>query len=721
MMMPNPSLMAAGNLPAADTIVLFDRVVNPKSRQSMSVFADVWWDLTPGLFEAHTTSRRINFDTVPDRFRHTAKYYVWHLINRDNPRPATSGRQRRLALRSIAAGFPRLTAFLHWLDTRGVADLAEVTAELLDDYATDVMRLEASTNVRMALLADVRRLWSYRSVLPVLMRLPESPPWGGEQPSELLGGAKRSRENRTMRIGAETMQTLLMWCLRFIDDFADDIIAAYHEYLHLWGRSVAFQPGARGGQAGPRQSPRQAEAAVRAWLRSLQRSGATLPSRARGDQEPEIDWTHLCRLFHVNSFGFQPGHRLRAMVEAAGLPLGGPAVLDTPITGLLHDRPWRTTPIRYDEAAGLARLLSTAALVVTAYLTGMRVGEVLNLERGCAHRDPVTQLWLIAGKHWKNARDDHGNKIPEGQQRPDPWTTVAPAAAAIAVLERLHPQQLLFTTELKPAREQQPASVAHGQRRVTRYGLGRTPGEINNDIAALIVWINQHAGQQNLTSERISADPHGAITLTRFRRTLAWHIVRRPRGLVAGAIQYGHLHVQMTLGYAGTYESGFPDEHAFEQWLYRLESLAENHRRLAEGEHVSGPAADTYRQRVITANHQFAGRVLTSNRHVHDLVTNPLLQIYPGRAMTCVFDPAKALCQLRPAASDTRRTPDQDDCRPSCRNLAFTDRDILAVRRQASELRAVVDDRLAPSLRHHRERAELDRLHKIIRQHEHGK
>jgi hypothetical protein len=33
-------------------------------------------------------------------------------------------------------------------------------------------------------------------------------------------------------------------------------------------------------------------------------------------------------------------------------------------------------------------------------------------------------------------------------------------------------------------------------------------------------------------------------------RTLAWHIVRRPRGLIAGAIQYGHLHAQITLGYA---------------------------------------------------------------------------------------------------------------------------------------------------------------------------
>ncbi|MFG1710570.1 hypothetical protein ACFLIM_46130 [Nonomuraea sp. M3C6] len=29
-----------------------------------------------------------------------------------------------------------------------------------------------------------------------------------------------------------------------------------------------------------------------------------------------------------------------------------------------------------------------------------------------------------------------------------------------------------------------------------------------------------------------------------------------------------------------------------------------------------------------------------------DLLNNPLLQIHPGRAMVCVFDPDKALCQL---------------------------------------------------------------------------
>ncbi|MDT9694824.1 hypothetical protein [Streptomyces sp. P17] len=54
------------------------------------------------------------------------------------------------------------------------------------------------------------------------------------------------------------------------------------------------------------------------------------------------------------------------------------------------------------------------------------------------------------------------------------------------------------------------------------------------------------------------------------------------RDATAAAIQYGHLRVQMTLGYAGNYASGFPDDLAFEDWLARLDTLADAHQRLRE-------------------------------------------------------------------------------------------------------------------------------------------
>ncbi|MCC9706052.1 hypothetical protein E4N62_12755 [Streptomyces sp. MNU76] len=168
----------------------------------------------------------------------------------------------------------------------------------------------------------------------------------------------------------------------------------------------------------------------------------------------------------------------------------------------------------------------------------------------------------------------------------------------------------------------------------------------------------------------------------------------------------------------GSYESGFLDEYAFEDWLYRLEGLAEDEQALSHGEHVSGPAADAYRYRVTAASREFAGRVLTSDRQARDLLGNQLLQIHHGMGMTCVLNPQTAACQLRGTADAPMVTPDTDDCQPKCVNLARTDRDIEHVKQHARDLAEIVDDPLAPPIRHARERHELTRLKKIIDAHE---
>jgi hypothetical protein len=63
---------------------------------------------------------------------------------------------------------------------------------------------------------------------------------------------------------------------------------------------------------------------------------------------------------------------------------------------------------------------------------------------------------------------------------------------------------------------------------------------------------------------------------------------------------------------------------------------------------------------------------------------------------------------------------DTDDCRPTCRNLARTDRDIDHVKKQATRLAATTADPLAPGIRHQRDRHELHRLEALIRSHEQG-
>ena len=171
----------------------------------------------------------------------------------------------------------------------------------------------------------------------------------------------------------------------------------------------------------------------------------------------------------------------------------------------------------------------------------------------------------------------------------------------------------------------------HRPGRVTRSGQART--DTGDDLGVFVGWVNDYCALRGLPM--IPLDPLGRLNISRFRRTLAWFIRRRPRGLVAGAIQYGHVHTRLIQGYAGDYNSGFPDEYAFEDFLARLDELAADERALAAGEHVSGPAAHTYRNRIGAATAQFAGHVLTTGKQARDLLGNPLLQIFHGEGMTC--------------------------------------------------------------------------------------
>jgi hypothetical protein len=120
----------------------------------------------------------------------------------------------------------------------------------------------------------------------------------------------------------------------------------------------------------------------------------------------------------------------------------------------------------------------------------------------------------------------------------------------------------------------------------------------------------------------------------------------------------------------------------------------------------------------VNAATRFAGRTLRTNREAATLLANPDLQIFTGKGMTCVRDPARAACRVATDERGARRTPDIDDCRPSCANIARTDRDIYVLRQQAARLCVLVNDPAAPPVRHDRERHELARLeHLIARDH----
>jgi hypothetical protein len=698
--------------PRPGTLVLLNRDLRPGTDMStLSRFRDDHWDLNPAIFEDHLKSVTLNFGFAPAALRPAAKFYVWQLLNHTGSQ--SLGRTgARMAVQSIYQAFTYSLRFvLGWFDKQGITAFCQVTPELLDRYLDELISEGIPLEQGYGRLREVRRLWAHRAILPASMRLPDAPPWGGQDTQDLLGARRQDRENRTARIGEPTMQMLLRWAIRFVEDLADDIIPAHDEYLELRSRTPdqRRRTGRRGAKGQRRHRRAELEQVTAAYLQDLRDRGESLPGRPGENGQLKIHWRRLVQVLDYGSESLKYTAAGR-MIAEAGLPVGEHAYLCQPLRGVVDGRPWRADRIHYDEARGLARLLSTACFIIVAYLSGARAGEILNLRRGCISHDDATGLWLMTGLYFKDARDQDGSKIPEGQIRPDPWVVIEIVATAVAVLERLHASQLLF-----------PAKLQHNRRPsdAKRLGAARRPELIGQDLEAFRAWVNAYCHKHGRADE-IPDDGRGPLAASRFRRTLAWFIRRRPRGLIAASIQYGHLHTRMLQGYAGSYESGFPDEYAFEDWLFRLEGLAEDEKALAAGEHVSGPAADTYRYRVTAASREFAGRVLKTARAARDLLGNPLLQIHHGEGMTCVFDPATAACQLRGTADDPMVTPDIDDCRPRCPNLARTDRDIETVKQRAGTLAEIVADPLAPPIRNERERRELERLHRIIEAHQQG-
>jgi hypothetical protein len=78
-----------------------------------------------------------------------------------------------------------------------------------------------------------------------------------------------------------------------------------------------------------------------------------------------------------------------------------------------------------------------------------------------------------------------------------------------------------------------------------------TPSIASGHIRHFTAWANALAQDHGRPHEMIPQDPDGAVTLTRFRRTLAWFVHRRPGGRVALGIQYGHLTAPLAESYGG--------------------------------------------------------------------------------------------------------------------------------------------------------------------------
>lgn len=357
----------------------------------------------------------------------------------------------------------------------------------------------------------------------------------------------------------------------------------------------------------------------------------------------------------------------------------GPSPLQVPVTGQVEGRPWREF-MDYEETPILVRHLATAAAIVILYLTGMRPQEAQSLRSGCcpdpeANPDGSTPRHLIRSHHYKNVRDSDGHHVSAGEERAVPWVAITPVVNAIRVLERIVPEgELLFSSTHHDVVARRKH---HGA--LKRSSLGRR-------VEALVSWINQEAIAQGLPTQQVPEDPHGNLGLSRLRRTLAWHIARRPGGLVALAIQYGHMRTALdartSTGYGSRARRGFHGELDVETALAAAQTAARLRDATAAGEKISGPAA---RRALIGATSipGFEGALTTPKAAAKFLARDGLILFdNPDAFLICAFKRDTALCDPDPGAT----APNQFACQLGCGNAVRTDSHAQSAREHADRL-----------------------------------
>ena len=243
---------------------------------------------------------------------------------------------------------------------------------------------------------------------------------------------------------------------------------------------------------------------------------------------------------------------------------------------------------------------------------------------------------------------------------------------AIEVLEKMVPDgALLFDNQVHDI-----------HRKSTNTGA-IVGASMRTRIADFTNWANQQADRHNLVRETIPPDPTPTIGVSRFRRTLAWHIARRPNGHIALAIQYGHMRSTMVTGrYAARGRDGIHHLIDVETARAVADTIADLQDDLDNGAGISGPAARDVIN-IAARTPRFTGTTMNATT-ARRLLANGDLTLHdnPQALLLCRYKPDRALCQRQ----DANDTPNLDDCRPNCTNIARTDHHATQLRARAQQL-----------------------------------
>ena len=628
-----------------------------------SMFADDTWSLRP-MEVTRGSVQNLHWIpgpkeqqySVPPHLIKPFKRIVWLIINRPAPVAYLAGNNGRRwpAASSVYERFRVFRHFAHFLGGHEITRLCDVSSDLLDTYATAVLADEsrssqASKAQDLGYIAAIAHLADY---LPEADHMVE-PTWFGQN----LGGRARGADNSKEIIHPDTFAPLLWWSQQILK-CAPDIVAAVK-----WLNAALSRP----------QPKEHSTAGYNAVEQIVASRSGILP---QGEISGYVASQYLIALHgggaHIGDFSswrWQRGGRYSVDPDL-------PQPIPVPVTCVIEGRPWLPL-IDYRDIGKLQRVLQAAAAILICTCTGMRGEECTKLQRGALRTIPRPDgaySYRIDGRIFKAVRDDNDQQDRSGKQWV--WATIKPGADAITALERL--------AEVTGSSGLMAHPDSHNQPGLTSATMTRWINELIEYANGLRTALEVHH------IHHIDPDPAGNVTLDRFRRSVAWHIVNQPDGLAAAGVQFGHMQSTTTDGYASTITSGIAATMDEERTRALYTTLQDHAIAAKNGMKASGPAA----KQLGKALNRFGAKRFPgtyadlSKKDERRLRSDPDLAVRenPGHGCLCLANPLKP--ETMACSRENDGEPNRNDCKTYCGNRVYTDATVAEDKEEATQLRS---------------------------------
>lgn len=360
--------------PGPDTPVVQDRWISANNTHPNSRYSDDLWSLGPLTDNPGHPLHQVIWSKCPTVLQPEMRLIIWTLINGEL-RPSyvqarsMQGRARDgvLSMRNCILEWLKLA---RWLHRHGVTRLRECTAEHWTAFAATRTAAQNNRGHALKLLRWLSDLWAFDQ----LSAQPSgviSPPWESEGVDDYLPAATgdTNGENRTEPVDPTVIGPLLTWSIRLVEDFGDDILAAWAERRRMIAQVNATTP-----------TPETLDT-LRQYLLSHIDAQAPLPAMQHRGRGMTLNRLYIAAVTGAAYSQIQYlSERLELPKLTAQRP--GPCTMQVRVTGVIEGRPWREH-LDFEEAPTLVRHLATAAAVVILYLTGMRPQEARTLRSGC--------------------------------------------------------------------------------------------------------------------------------------------------------------------------------------------------------------------------------------------------------------------------------------------------------------------------------------------------